>query len=51
MKPKNLIPLIVVVAILLALVVYKNNSRPQPTLTEQAGPGGDVGRTVCRRAT
>ncbi|NIA14780.1 MAG: DUF4340 domain-containing protein [Nitrospiraceae bacterium] len=37
MKPKKLIPLTVVVAILLALVVYKNNSKSEQTLSEQAG--------------
>ncbi len=37
MKPKQLIPLVIVVAALLALVVWKQGSKPEVSIKEQAG--------------
>ena len=37
MKPKHLIPLIVIVAVLVALVVVKKTSKPAPSIAEQTG--------------
>ena len=37
MKPKHLIPLIVIVAVLVALVVVKKTSKPAPSIVEQTG--------------
>lgn len=37
MKPKSLIPLVVVLAILVALVLVKNMGKERPTLVEQVG--------------
>ncbi|MCX5758958.1 MAG: DUF4340 domain-containing protein, partial [Candidatus Hydrogenedentes bacterium] len=36
MKPKSLIPLVIIVAILVGLVAYKKTSHHQPTMVEQA---------------
>jgi len=37
MKPKHLIPLIVIVAVLVALVVVKKTAKPTPSIVEQTG--------------